>query len=1249
MNKYILLLFVIIAGFTASDVQKELITLNWQNNSGMEKDNARVFFENSKFIEGETQFGLPVYSRLYSIENSNNTLRFSVENPVFEKLDTVFEKNVMETIPSELTISNNTLKSGDSRKAELQIIPIKKENDKIFILKSFQLKVASEVCQKSAKSAIAWKSSSVLNSGTWVKIKTTGEGIYKITYSNLSSWGFSNPEKVGVFGSGGKIQSENPGEITYEGLEQCAVWTAQNDGESCLFFYAPGITSWEANSSNFLAHETNEYTTCGYFFVGETDDRTELETLLEITDDATYSVSVADACDLIEKDKNNLVASGKQWFDDKFSDGSSESYSFDITDLAENTDAKIRIKGVARSDSASKFTVSINDSEVGEVSFGRVSTTSSSSSRYAQAGTNTFQPNATGNSLSITIEYSSPGTQTDAWLDYIELNYKHTLKVNSTPVFFRNLENVGTGNIVEYKISGASSDTKVLDVSDVNNVAEVTAGINGSELSFKQTADELKEYAIFNTSGTFSEPEYVEDIANQDLHSMSAPEFLILTHSDFADYAEELAAFHRDYDGMDVEVVDVEKVYNEFSSGSFSATGIRNFIKMLYDQNGALKYVLLFGDGSYDNRGINDDATNFIPTYQSEESLYQAKSFVSDDYFVMLDADETLTKGAIDLGVGRIPVTTAYEAETVTDKVKNYYSAEALGDWRNVLCFIADDGSDSDGHSTDHERDAEKLADYINTNHGEYVTDKIYLDAYLEESTTAGDRYPDVNDAINERVADGVLIMDYVGHANEKALADEKIVTVSSINSWTNKNKLPIWVTASCEFSRFDDDATSAGEYVLLNENGGGIGLFSTTRVVYSTSNYDLNKSFYDYVFEKNENGEHYRMGDVIRLAKTNIANGINKRNFSLLADPALMLSYPKYKIVTSTVNGESAETTNDTIGALDKITIEGYVVDHEGNKVTDFNGNISHTVYDKEEEVQTLGNSSNPVFTYQVQNNIIYTGTSTVTDGIFSFSFVVPKDISYEIGNGKIVFYADDGEADDANGVFSNFSIGGSGSNITDNDSPDIELYMDSKSFKSGDETSANPTILAYLSDENGINTVGTGIGHDITAVLDGDYTDVMVLNNYYQANIDDYTSGTLEYPLSDLEVGDHTLTLKAWDVANNSSEAEIEFTVTGNLNIESVSNYPNPMCDYTYFIVTHNQSDADLTAVFSIYNLEGKCIDEFEADLTSSGITTTPVRWDLSDSEIPISQGIYIYNIIIQNDEGVVASKAGKLAVTK
>ncbi len=1242
MKKYIFLLFVIVVGFSVDDVQKEIITLEWSDKTGLAEGDAFVSFENTNLTDSPHE--LPVYSRLYPIPDKGKTFRFVVENPVFELVEgsnAIFSGN---EIPEDIMVSTHHLKSGASHKVELQIIPLKKEDDKVYRLKSFELKQIP-VVKNSATADVNWKNQSVLSAGKWVKISTSGKGIYKIPYSKLSEWGFSNPSQVGVFGSGGTLLAENPGDIVYDDLVQSAVWSNTNGGEDCLFFYAPGFTEWKLSSTGYLEHRSNDYTQIGYFFLGEVgNSQKSVPTQDEISTTPTHSTSTFDEVSLIENELVNILplGSGKQWFGEKYLKGSTRNYSFTITDIDENEPAYLKINAAARSYLTSSMEITSGSSTIGTLSFPKVSTGDIYGS-YASEKNSRYSINVENGKLDLSVSYNAANSSAWAWFDYFELTYRRILRAGENPVFFRDPESTGEGNVVEFSIENGSSATKVFDVSDINNLIEIPSQLDGSRLNVKCAADELKEYALFNTSGNFQEPTFVKEVENQNLHGLSAPEFVIISHSNFMSAAEELAAFHRDYDNMTVEVVEAEKVYNEFSSGSKNATGIRNFIKMFYDRGSTLKYVLLFGDGSYDNKSIDTGRKSFIPTYQSSNSLSPLYSFVTDDYFVMLDADESVYNGAIDLGIGRIPASTPYEAQLVVDKIKRYYEPEALGDWRNVLCFI---GDDEDGGL--HMKQSEEIADSINKKYNEFITDKIYFDAFVEETTTAGERYPDVNKAINKRAKDGVLILNYTGHANEKFLAHEQVLTISEINSWSNTNQLPIFVTATCEFSRFDADETSAGEYVLLNPSGGGIGLFSTTRVVFSSANFKLSKSFYNFIFEKDINGEHYRMGDVMRLAKTNINTSTNKRNFCLFADPALKLSYPKYQVVTTSINQEDASQDPMTVGTLQKVTITGHVADYFGNKIDNFSGEIVPTVFDKAVEMETLGNGGENPIRFTVQENLIYKGLASVKNGDFTFSFVVPKDISYKLGKGKIIYYTDDGDLD-AHGVFDNFYLGGSGSDIADNKGPEIQLYMDSQDFQSGDKTSKNPTLLASISDENGINTVGTGIGHDITAILDNDYSTVLVLNKYYRAEKDDYTSGSLQYPLRNLSEGIHTLKLKAWDVANNSSEVEIEFEVSGDFIIDEISNYPNPVSNYTYFVLSHNQSDAILTAIFDIYNQNGQRVDQFQIDVGSNGNSSNPIRWDLSEAGVALTSGTYIYRAIVQNSDGVIASKSGKMIIAR
>ncbi len=1242
MKKYILLLFVVIVGFSIDDVQKEIITLEWTETVGLVDKGALVHFENASLSESSLE--LPVYTRLYDLEDNDKTLRFVIENPVFETIDSASDIYADCKIDCEVRTTAQVLNSKDSKKIELQIIPLKRVNGKTFRLKSFELK-RFPVLLKSSSIDRNWKANSVLNTGKWVKISTPGTGIYKIPYSKLSEWGFTNPSQVGVFGSGATILSENPGNIAYDDLVQCAVWSNKNAGEDCLFFYAPGNIHWTPSAEGYFQHKSNDYAKAGYFFLGDAGGaQKNVEMQDELNSDATFTISGFDEFALHEDELNNILplGSGKQWFGEKFIKGTSRNYSLAVKNIDQSGPASLRVNAVARSFVSTSLSFSAGGITVGSVDFSKINT-NDTYGVYADQKDKRFGIDASDGILELSCVYNASNSNAELWLDYIELNYRRKLQLESEVVFFRDWKSVGPGNVVEFSIANANSNARVFDVSDVNNVKEVPASLEGSNLKIKCPADDLREYALFQTDGSFPEPAFVAELENQNLHALNTPEFLIISHPGFMSAAEDLAEFHRSFDGMTVEVVSVDEVYNEFSSGSKSATGIRNFIKMLYDRGNTLKYVLLFGNGSYDNKGIKPDTRNFIPTFQSDESLYPINSFVTDDYFVMLDADESVYNGAIDLGIGRIPAKTPYEAQLVVDKVKRYYEPEALGDWRNIICFIGDDGD-----SGLHMRQSEDIADLVNANHGEFISDKIYFDAFVRQVTPAGNRYPDVNAAINRRVKDGVLILNYTGHANERFLAHEHVLDVSDINSWSNTNQLPIFVTATCEFSRFDADDTSAGEYVLLNPNGGGIGLFSTTRVVYASANFRLSKSFYNFIFEQNSEGEHYRMGDVMRLAKTNIGSSANKRNFTLLADPALKLSYPKYRVVTRTINQQDATAEADTIGTLQSISISGHIADYFGNKKEDFNGEIIPTVYDKAIEMKTLGNGGERPIEFTVQENIIYKGRVSVKNGDFTFSFVVPKDISYKLGEGKIIYYANNGK-DDAHGAFTNFYIGGSGSDITDNKGPEIQLYLDSPEFESGDKTGRNPVLLANLSDENGINTVGTGIGHDITAVLDNNHSNVFVLNNYYQAEKDDYTKGMVQFPLRGLSTGMHSLKIKAWDVANNSSEAEIEFEVSGDFVIDKISNYPNPVSDYTYFVIKHNQSDGKLDVIFDIFDQNGRRIDQFQTQLGSNGGLTNPIRWDLNESQIAATPGVYIYRVIVQNSDGVITSKSGKMLVVR
>ena len=545
---------------------------------------------------------------------------------------------------------------------------------------------------------------------------------------------------------------------------------------------------------------------------------------------------------------------------------------------------------------------------------------------------------------------------------------------------------------------------------------------------------------------------------------------------------------------------------------------------------------------------------------------------------------------------------------------------------------------------------ADDLADIVDARGKDFNSEKIYLDAYQQQSTASGERYPDVTVDLNNTVERGALIVNYTGHGGETGWTAERVLGIFDISNWTNINNMPVFMTATCEFSRFDDPLrTSAGELVLLNPNGGGAGLMTTTRLVFSWPNYLMNRTMYEGIFERKANGETKRLGDVFLDIKNINAFSSNSRNFSLLGDPALKLGLPNHEIHTTSING-NVDLTADTLNALSKVTVTGEVRDLNGNKLNDFNGIVYPTIFDKVEQRSTLNNDGGGVFNYNIRDRRIFKGQATVTNGDFSFSFVVPKDISYSFGTGKISYYAQN-QSDDANGFEESFIIGGSSnSRVEDNDGPEIDLFMNDAGFVFGGITNRDPILMANLSDEQGINTVGSGIGHDLVAILDEETDKAFILNEHYEAAIDDYSKGTIRFPFKDLAPGKHTLRLKAWDVANNSSEKSIEFNVVEEreVEIDNLVNYPNPFTTNTEFIFQHNQAGVPLDVKIEVFTVSGKLVKSIDEIIVSQGFVSRDIKWDGKDDfGDRIAKGVYVYKLQIRSGNGSTAEKIEKLVI--
>ena len=1236
---FCVLLFNAFTGWPA-DFHRKIVWNLTNSNERFDPRKAGGSFESAVWV-GENK--LPCWVESFELQSSSAEV--SIINPVFVPLkDSLIA--LPDSIGADLKYWTELGTSAGTFHIRVSILPFVRRNNQILRLTEFTLSIKENPNRlKSAMASFPWKSTSVLNSGKWTKIKTINKGIYKISYDQLIAWGFSNPDQVCLYGNGGYMLPIMNRDLKADDLLPYPVWKGKdNSNKDCLFFYSSGNIKLTYNiGSATLSHQQNYYSTETYFYLSDQGQPLLIDKAVEPDGTPGRQVSTYPNYTFYEKELNNLIASGSQWFGEQFNMGETQSINISLDSPDLSKPASITVSAVGKSKDPNNMDVIMNGNILFNLSFGL-----ESSYIFASKIVKTTSSTLSGNTIQMKMTYNAANNTSAGWLDYIAINYQSLLTMNADVVNFRGRGVNGAIPISEFVLTGSTLDTKILNITDLQHVFEMPEYYGDGQLTFKSNSSLINEYVAFNPSGTIPVPVLVGELPNQNLHGGDLNEMIIVANPKFLSKANELAEYHRTNDQMTVQVVTPDVIYNEFSGGLPDPAGIRNYFRMCYDRGklsgkNTLKYVLLMGDGSYDNRNIEGKNLNLIPTYQSDESLSLTDSYVIDDFFVFLDENEGGSSGIIDLGIGRIPANTLLQAKAVVDKVKGYRDMAAMGNWRNMVTFIADDGNKDDGFTNLHTQQAEALATFINKTYPGFSTDKIYFDTYNKIATAGGGSYPEVTDAIVSRVKRGTLIMNYTGHANEKNLADETVLDIGIIDSWTNINRLPLFVTASCEYSRFDANETSAGEHILFNPNGGGIGLFSTTRLVYSGDNFTLNSKFYEYVFQKDLKGNRMRLGDVMRLAKA-ATNNTNQLNFTLLADPALQLAIPELQVITSSMDDKNTETQVDTIKTLSVVTVKGFVADSNGAKLTSFNGEIIPTVFDKAISAKTLGNERQTPMSYTLQNNIIYRGLATVKEGDFEFSFFVPKDISFKMDKGKILYYAYN-DSLDAQGYFDGFLIGGaSNAIISDTQGPSMDLFMNSTSFKDGGQVSASSVLIANITDETGINTAGSGIGHDITAVLDGDDSHILVLNDYFQASKDKHTEGSIVYPLTNLAEGKHTLKVKVWDVLNNSSEKEINFVVKNNFRIESVQCYPNPMQDQTSFVFTHNHPDETFVVTLEVFETSGAKVDMVQARVGSQGIESIPLEWNPSSRGVKMKAGVYIYRLTVTTG-GTTGSGSGRL----
>jgi hypothetical protein len=1109
----------------------------------------------------------------------------------------------------------------------------------------------------------SYSSTSVLSSGTWFRIAVTTDGIYRIDYSKLQQLGLENPSNPRIFGN-------NFGQLSYyndtlkpDDLKELSVLTVTgsdgvfNEGDY-LLFYAQGTGRWKYNSVageyDYLHHNYSD--TAFYFLTSGSSPGKRIQTATEISQPESYSSSESDALFIHERDDENLIKSGREWFqqisslhiDPGFNGLSSSELKYNI-----RVAARASVPTIFRlyENSILKTSIQVQGVDLFDYTGTYAQITDSSGSILPSSTTPVYD-----------LRFFNNGeTGAHGWLDYITLQGRRSNSFDGSLMEYRDSRSVAPGRITGFTIRSLINNVIIWDVTDPANVKQIQYGRTANYFNFKSATDTLKTFIAFTTSDAAVPLFIPSPVPNQDLHSSAPADMIIVTHPLFRSYAEKLAQIHLDNGGIISQIVTPQQLYNEFSGGIPDIAAIRNYVRMKYlKQKGSvhpLRYLLLFGDGSYENKTPPPANPNFIPTYQSQNSNVVVSSFTSDDFYGLLDDGEGEADGTEDIGIGRLPVSDTVQAGIILAKIKNYLNPSNMGDWKNIICLTADD---EDGNT--HISDAEGLADVIKDSVPAYNVRKIYLDAFNQVTTVNGQSYPDVTKAINDQINSGCLIFNYTGHGNESGLAAERVVKTEDINSWKNGGKLPLFITATCEFSRFDDidinlatrqitEKTSGGEMVLLNKDGGGIALMSTTRVVYSAPNYFLNRNIFSCAFNRDESGNSMSFGDIIKIAKNNSGAGPNKRNFTLLGDPALKLSYPYYgKVITDSIDNVSVGEKTDSLKALSIITVAGHLEDPTGKMLSTFNGLVSPIVYDKESNAKTFANDGGPRLTFKIRNNILFSGKTRAKNGRFKFTFIIPRDIDYSFGYGKVSYYASN-DKEDMNGSYSDIIVGGfSKSILADNEGPDIKLYLNDTLFRNGGITDSNPRLLALLSDSGGINTTGSGIGHDITAYLDNEANRIFVLNNYFENDIDNYMRGKILYDLSGLTEGNHSITIKAWDNFNNSSEKTILFQVMagGKFVLKNLHNYPNPFSAATNITLEHNRPDIVFNITINIFNIDGRIIKIIKMKAEQSGYKLSPVNWDGNDeSGRRVGKGLYPYTVTIVTGNGDIARATGRMII--
>ena len=1092
-----------------------------------------------------------------------------------------------------------------------------------------------------------YTSQSVLSEGHWVKIRVSESGVCRMGFNELRSAGIE-PTQVRVFGYGGAMKNQDFSKRNIDDLPQVPVYA----GEDYILFRVQGPVSWEYNGSRFV-HTRNTYSDYGYYFL--TDDAGTLlsptegtavsGTATTVTTYMHYQVHDYDSINLI--DRTGVSGGGRTFYGEQFAGNQQRTFTFETPNAVAGGTNNVYMQIAANASTQSYFVASVNGG------------TSKSSSHKPIPDHYTFGIPAsisvtgtvTADRQQVQLKLQNSSASAMGWLDYIEITTPGNLVMTGSWMDIRTDKNYKSATPVEFRLSNARSGIQIWDITRLDAISRVPATLNGDVLSWKGTqADGIHEYVAVDVNGTqWVHADIVGEVSNQNLHRLSNIDYVIICPDGYQAAATDLAQAHQAKEGITWAVVTDQEVYNEFSSGTPDATAYRWLMKMLYDRaNGGSiakpRWLLLMGHGTFDNRKLlPNSGLNLLLTYQAKDSENEVNAYATDDYFGFLDDKEGVndTQGRMDIGVGRLPVYSVEEARTTVDKLIRYIRNEETGKWKNQLVYLADDGEDGM-----HTETAEKSAELVRKKNPDFVVHKIFLDAYPQEVNASGESYPLAKNRVLNLLKNGALFFDYSGHGGYNAITNESILNLKDIESMTNRHQA-FWLFVTCNFAQCDAGKRCAAEATVLNPNGGAIGILSATRTVYASQNTSLNRAVCDTLFG-HADVFHYEMtlGEAIAIGKNSLGSDMNKMAYVLLGDPALRLNYPTdYHVETTTQV--------DTLNALSVQHIEGRIIDEDHNTVNDFDGKVDITIFDKMQSIPTRDNDNaggDPrVIAYNDYPSVLFSGATEVKEGLFNYTFMVPKDIRYNYGTGRIVYYAvtaDSLETLEAVGHFEDFVIGGSGKSvIVDTVGPTMRIYLNTIAFKDGDKTYSTPRFFADLYDEHGINTAGAGIGHDLMLVIDEDPKMSYSLNEYFTAQNNSYQSGQVSYLMEALPDGPHSLSFRAWDLLNNSTTQRLNFVVEAGLDpsIYSVTTYPNPVGTQGILnlVIQYDQPDELLQTEIYLYTPGGQMVYSHHQNNPDG------VRIPLN--ELGLQPGVYFYHVKIKSATSRYSATSGKIIVTR